>query len=86
MFTQRSEVAVTMSSFHSIPSRLIDHTSIRTFHDDSLPVGAVGYFESSALTLNGVDDTMQAAIRTGLSTHVGGATRRSRKLFRLPWR
>ncbi len=50
-------------------------------------VGAVGYYESSALTQTGLGDAMMATIRAGISgSESRGGTGRNRRLFRWPWR
>ena len=49
------------------------------------PSGAIGYYETSALTGVGVGDAMMATIRAGLSGSNSGATSRRRR-FVWPWK
>ncbi len=49
-----------------------------------LPSGAVGYYETSALTRAGVNEAMDALLRAGLNASqksTGG-----RRRFKLPWK
>ena len=50
----------------------------------SLITGASGYFETSALTQDGVAAAMEGAIRVALAAQASAGGRR--RGFRLPWR
>ena len=46
-----------------------------------LPSGAVGYYETSALTRAGMSEAVDGLLRAGLN-----ASQRGRRRFKLPWK
>ncbi len=50
------------------------------------PSGAVGYYETSALTGAGVREAMDACLRAGLTRAGTSSSGRRRRRFVLPWK